>query len=98
LVNASVARTVALGDWLGPHKVPPRLAAQPVTVVRAPNGNGLACVPQTLSFRDPNLQQGKNARALLDLLAAFDRPAPAGSKSLGLVEELVAGHFLEPVG
>jgi hypothetical protein len=97
LVNASVMRTVKLGDWLGSHRVPAKLAQVPVTVIRAPNGNGLACVPDTLSFRDPSLQQGRDAKALLDALARFETPAPADVLPRALVEPLVQGHFLRVV-
>jgi hypothetical protein len=97
LVNASVTRTVTLGDWLGSHRVPAKLAHVPVTVIRAPNGNGLACVAEAISFRDPSLQQGRDAKALLDALARFDTPTPADVLPRALVEPLVQGHFLRVV-
>ena len=56
-------------------------------------------------FRDPMLQQGKEATALLEVLAAFERPtkveaALAHLKSRAnreVIAYLVAGRFLQPV-
>jgi hypothetical protein len=87
-------RTLKLGDWLGPHKVPAKFRDEPVTVIRAPNGNGLACLPGKIGFRDASLQQGAEAKALLEALEAFARPAPADRVAWELVEPLVHRHFL----
>jgi hypothetical protein len=96
LVSASHVRTLKLGDWLGPHKVPAKFRDELVTVIRAPNGNGLACVPSKIGFRDASLQQGPAAKALIDALQAFSKPAAADRVPWELVEPLVQGHFLRP--
>jgi hypothetical protein len=105
-------RQVPLGDWLGRHRVPARLAAEPVTVLRADDGAGLACVPGLAAARwaDPALVQGDDAALLLAVLEAFSRPTTVAVALGGLrkaarvdadagreaVEHLVAGRFLRP--
>jgi len=113
LVNA-VASTlhVELGDWLGHHRVPARVAKEPVTVMRSVDGPGLACAPQLSPrrFADPELQQGEAGAAILSVLAAFSRPTAVDSALARLaaeakldpasarevVDHLAAGRFLQP--
>lgn len=77
LKAAPAARTqVSLGDWLGRYRVPAKLAAEPVTVLRSVDGVGLSLVPsiEARRFRHAALQQGDEARALLTALESFSRP------------------------
>lgn len=101
-----------LGDWLGPHKVPAKVAQEPVTVVRSVDGTGMACAPSVSPrrFTDPTLDQGEDAKVLLNTLAAFDRPTTVAQAvtQLGtkarldphsaheVIEHLVEGRFLQP--
>lgn len=101
-----------LGDWLGPHKVPAKVAQEPVTVVRSVDGTGLACAPSVSprKFTDPTLDQGEDAKVLLSALAAFERPTTVAQAvtQLGtkarldphsaheVIEHLVEGRFLQP--
>lgn len=101
-----------LGDWLGAHRVPAKVAQEQVTVVRSVNGTGLACAP-TLSprkFSDPTLDQGEDGRVLLTTLATFEQPTTVAHavEQLGakarldphsareVIEHLVNGRFLQP--
>ena len=82
LLNTSAStRQFELGDWLGRHRVPGRVAQEPVTVVRSVNGTGLACAPSVSPrrFSDPTLEQGEDGSALLAVLAAFERPTTVDS-------------------
>lgn len=111
LVNASASTSeVALGDWLGSHRVPPRVSKERVTVVRSTIGTGLACLPSlnTRQFYDAGLQQGADGAAILAVLAAFERPTAVdevisrlrsklklqAEEVHGLIESLGAGRFL----
>jgi len=101
-----------LGDWLGPHKVPAKVAQEPVTVVRSVDGTGMACAPSVSPrrFTDPTLDQGEDGQILLSTLAAFERPTTVASAvtQLGsklrldphsaheVIEHLVDGRFLQP--
>ena len=112
LVRSSVLRASTLGEWLGAHRVPPTLAAEPVTVVRGDDGAGLACAPtvDARRFEDPSLQQGPEAAALLAALEACARPVTLDAAvrdlraRLGLepgaarelFAQLVQGRFLVP--
>lgn len=101
---------VALGAWLGHHRVPARLREEPVTVLRSPSGAGLSCAPSVDArrFVDPALEVGEDGAAVLAVLAAFERPSTLGTarrrlstrldpEGVGaLVEALVAAHLLEP--
>lgn len=102
----------ALGEWLGPHRVPAKVAQEPVTVVRSVEGFGLACAPSLSPrrFTDPTLDQGEDGRILLTTLAAFERPTTVASAvaELGakvrldpgsareVIQHLVDGRFLQP--
>jgi hypothetical protein len=110
VTSLSSTTQVPLGTWLGHHRVPARLAKEPVTVVRALDGAGLACTPglDERRFEDPLLQQGPVGAAILAALECFKRPATMQvgvgqlkkrakldvDSALELVEGLVAGHFL----
>ncbi|MGZ3457659.1 MAG: B12-binding domain-containing radical SAM protein, partial [Archangium sp.] len=101
-----------LGDWLGPHRVPAKVAQEQVTVVRSVNGVGLACAPSVSPrrFTDPTLDQGEDGRILLTTLAVFEQPTTVASAvaQLGakvkldpssareVIEHLVDGRFLQP--
>jgi hypothetical protein len=101
-----------LGDWLGPHQVPARVAQEEVTVVRSANGALLVCAPSVSPgrFTDPTLDQGQNGLILLSALAAFARPTTVahGVTQLGtklkldprsareIIDHLVDGRFLQP--
>jgi hypothetical protein len=101
-----------LGDWLGQHRVPAKVAQEPVTVVRSVDGLGIACAPSLSPrrFTDPTLDQGEDGRILLATLAAFERPTTVASAvtQLGakvkldphsareVIEHLVNGRFLQP--
>lgn len=101
-----------LGDWLGPHRVPAKVAGEQVTVVRSVEGYSLACAP-TVSprrFSDPELEQGEAGKILLATLATFAQPTTVASAvaELGakarldpssvrdVIDHLVEGRFLQP--
>jgi hypothetical protein len=102
-----------LGEWLGPHRVPAKVAQEQVTVVRSVNGTGLACAPSVnpRKFTDPTLDQGDDGKILLTTLATFEQPMTVASAvaQLGakvkldpdsareVIEHLVDGRFLQPV-
>jgi len=110
LEATTVTRSVALGDWLGAHVVPSKVAGAPVTVLRSVIGAGLACAPalDPRAFEDPMLQQGEAATAVLEALAACARPTTVDAASgrlmkklavdegaaLELIEHLVSKRFL----
>lgn len=107
LINrAAATREVALGDWLGPHRVPTKFAKEPVTVVRSTTGNGLSCAPTVneKKFSDPLIQQGDEARALLEVLNAFEAPTPVDvalrklktPHARDVIDYLATGRFLQP--
>jgi hypothetical protein len=101
-----------LGDWLGSHRVPAKVAQEPVTVVRSVDGTGMACAPSVSPrrFADPTLDQGEDGRILLTTLATFERPttvatavAQLGAKvkldpssAREVIDHLVDGRFLQP--
>jgi hypothetical protein len=101
-----------LGDWLGHHRVPAKVAQEQVTVVRSVEGTGLVCAPSVSPrrFTDPTLDQGEDGRILLATLAAFERPTTVASAvaQLGakvkldphsareVIDHLVNGRFLQP--
>src|SRR6218665_25262 len=101
-----------LGDWLGHHRVPAKVAQEQVTVVRSVDGTGLVCAPSVSPrrFTDPTLDQGEDGQILLTTLAAFERPTTVASAvaQLGakakldphsareVIDHLVDGRFLQP--
>jgi hypothetical protein len=101
-----------LGDWLGPHRVPAKVAQEEVTVVRSVDGTGLVCAPSVSPrrFTDPTLDQGEDGKILLTTLATFQQPttvaqavAQLGAKARldpgsahEVIEHLVNGRFLQP--
>lgn len=101
-----------LGDWLGHHRVPAKVAQEQVTVVRSVEGTGLVCAPSVSPrrFTDPTLDQGEDGKILLATLAAFERPTTVASAvaQLGakvkldphsareVIDHLVNGRFLQP--
>ena len=101
-----------LGEWLGAHRVPSKVAQEQVTVVRSVNGTGMACAPSVnpRRFTDPTLDQGEDGKILLTTLAVFERPTTVASavSQLGakakldpgsaheVIEHLVNGRFLQP--
>jgi hypothetical protein len=103
---------VALGDWLGRHQVPKKVANETVTVMRSIDGAGLACAPRLSErqFSDPNVQQGDTAKAILSALSAFAKPATidAGVTRLQaelrldpesareVIDHLTEGRFIQP--
>ena len=114
LINKSAAtQQFELGAWLGTYRVPAKLAKEKVTVVRSVDGAGLSCVPglSTRKFSDPLLQQGEEGAALLDVLAAFEKPTTVNAAITKLkskprfdpesarevIDHLAAGKFLQPV-
>ncbi|AGC43186.1 B12-binding domain-containing protein [Myxococcus stipitatus DSM 14675] len=113
LVNtASAARRFTLGDWLGSHRAPARVAGEEVTVVRSVDGITLSCAPtlQPRKFSDPALVQGEDGAILLAALGTFARPTTVSSavSQLGakvrldphsakeVIDHLVDGKFLQP--
>lgn len=107
LVNKSAAtQQFELGAWLGQYRVPAKVAREPVTVVRSVDGAGLSCTPSVSRrrFSDPLLQQGEEGAALLDVLAAFERPTTVNAAMTKLrtksarevIDHLAAGRFLQP--
>jgi hypothetical protein len=114
LVNACVAREeFELGQWLGSHRVSPKVSHEGVTVLRSINGNGLSCAPSVpvSEFEDALLQQGHAASQVLSVLQAFERALPVKtaiaalrkSKKMNaetsneIIEYLVQGAFLKAV-
>jgi B12 binding domain len=112
LVDASASRAeVSLGQWLGAYRVPPRLRAEPLTVIRSIDGTGLACAPSVAlkKFSDSSLAQGDEAKVLLSTLAMFSRPTVVDAavghlrakarlddeSARELIEQLAAARFLE---
>ncbi|WP_257457995.1 B12-binding domain-containing radical SAM protein [Archangium lipolyticum] len=101
-----------LGDWLGPHRVPAKVAQEQVTVVRSVEGTSLVCAPSLSPrrFTDPTLDQGEDGRILLTTLATFERPTTVANAVTHLgaklkldpgsarevIEHLVDGRFLQP--
>jgi hypothetical protein len=101
-----------LGEWLGSHRVPAKVAQEQVTVVRSVNGTGMACAPSVnpRRFTDPTLDQGEDGKILLTTLAVFEHPTTVASavSQLGakakldpgsaheVIEHLVNGRFLQP--
>jgi hypothetical protein len=101
-----------LGDWLGAHQVPAKVAQEQVTVVRSVEGTSMACAPSVSprKFSDPTLDLGEDGRILLAALAAFERPTTVaravtelGAKvrldphsAREVIEHLVNGRFLQP--
>ncbi len=113
LVNTSPSTLqFKLGEWLGSHRVPAKVAQEQVTVVRSVNGTGMACAPAVnpRRFTDPTLDQGEDGKILLTTLAVFERPTTVASavSQLGakakldpgsaheVIEHLVNGRFLQP--
>jgi len=113
LVNTSPSTQLfKLGDWLGAHRVPAKVAREEVTVLRSVDGHSLACTP-TVSprrFSDPELEQGEAGKVLLSTLATFAQPitvasavAELGAKlrldpesARDVIDHLVEGRFLQP--
>ncbi|XXF79685.1 cobalamin-dependent protein [Myxococcaceae bacterium GXIMD 01537] len=105
-------RQFTLGDWLGSHRTPVKVAQERVTVMRSVDGITLSCAPSVSPrrFSDPTLTQGEDGAILLTALAAFERPAMVSSvvKQLGtkarldpdsareVIDHLVDGRFLQP--
>jgi hypothetical protein len=103
---------VALGDWLGRHQVPKKVANETVTVMRSIDGAGLACAPRLSErqFSDPNVQQGETAKAILSALSAFAKPATIDAAVTRLqaelrldpesarevIDHLTEGRFIQP--
>ncbi|WP_225413674.1 B12-binding domain-containing radical SAM protein [Stigmatella hybrida] len=101
-----------LGDWLGFHRVPAKVAQEQVTVVRSIDGTGMACAPSVSprKFTDPTLDQGEEGKILLTTLAAFEQPTTVASAVAQLsakarldpgsarevIDHLVDGRFLQP--
>ncbi len=102
-----------LGEWLGPHRVPARVAQEPVTYVRSVDGTGLACAPSLnpRRFTDPTLDQGDDGRILLTTLGVFAQPTTVSQavsqlsaklrldphSARDVIDHLVDGRFLQPV-
>ncbi|HVG62335.1 MAG TPA: cobalamin-dependent protein [Hyalangium sp.] len=112
LNTAPSTRQFKLGDWLGHHRVPVKVAQEQVTVVRSVDGTAIACAPSVSPrrFAEPTLDQGEDGRILLTALAAFERPTTVASAvaQLGakvkldphsareVIDHLVDGRFLQP--
>jgi hypothetical protein len=113
LVTSTVRREVPLGEWLGSHVVPTKVATVPVAVLRSANGAGMACAPtlDARAFEDSMVQHGEAATAVLETLAACARPTTVDaatsrlmktlsvdeSAALEVVEHLVSKHFVSRV-
>lgn len=112
LNTAPSTQRFTLGDWLGSHRAPAKVAGEPVTVLRSVDGITLSCAPSVSPrrFSDPTLTQGEDGAVLLAALAAFDRPTTVASavSHLGskarldpdsardVIDHLVDGRFLQP--
>ncbi len=110
LHDASASATVfSLGEWLGTFQAPKGWAGQPVHIIRAINGHGLACAPGIRSRQpvNPGVIQGDDARLLLSVLRAFEHPTSVAAAQAALrkqsvdantsaeaISHLAAGHFL----
>lgn len=110
--TAPSTRQFTLGDWLGSHRTPAKVAREPVTVVRSVDGITLSCTPSVSPrrFSDPALVQGENGAILLAALAAFERPTTVSeavtqlgkkarldpSSAHEVIDHLVDGRFLQP--
>jgi len=110
--TAPSTRRYPLGDWLGSHRVPAKLAREEITVVRAVDGATIVCAPSLTPrrFRDPTMNQGHGAQTLLSGLASFEHPTTVGqaltrlatvgkietSAAREAIELLVEGRFLQP--
>ncbi|NPC72156.1 cobalamin-binding protein [Corallococcus exiguus] len=110
--TASSAERFTLGDWLGSHRAPAKLAKEPVTVLRSVDGITLSCAPSVnpRRFTDPTLTQGDDGAILLAALAAFEKPTTVSSAVTHLgakerldphsarevIDHLVDGRFLQP--
>lgn len=100
-----------LGDWLGSHRAPAKVAQEQVTVVRSVDGITLSCAPSVSPrrFSDPTLVQGEDGGILLAALATFEQPTTISSAvaQLGkkarldpgsaheVIDHLVEGRFLQ---
>ena len=92
-----------LGEWLGSHRAPAKLAGERITVLRSADGPGLACAPG-LRVADDDVQAGETAEALLAVLDAFGRPATIDAvvgrlrkkypEARDVIDGLAAGGFL----
>lgn len=107
----SERRSVSLGAWLGEHAVPAKVRAQPLTVMRAADGAGVACAPSLdpRTFSDPNIEQGASAAAILEAMAAFDSPSTLDAavtrmvkkagldaeSAHGVIDHLIDGQFIQ---
>jgi hypothetical protein len=112
LNTAPSTQRFTLGDWLGSHRAPAKVAKEQVTVVRSVDGITLNCVPSVSPrrFSDPTLTQGEDGAILLAALATFERPTTVSSAvtQLGakakldpnsareVIDHLVDGRFLQP--
>lgn len=101
-----------LGEWLGSHRAPAKLAGEAVTVLRSVDGITMSCAPSVSPkrFSDPTLTQGEDGAILLAALAAFEHPTTVTSavSKLGakarlaphsareVIDHLVDGRFLQP--
>jgi hypothetical protein len=108
---AASTRRYPLGDWLGSHRVPAKLAKEEVTVVRAVDGATIVCAPSLTSrrFQAPMMNQGRDAETLLSGLASFDQPTTLSraltrlrtekkinqGEALEAIELLIEGRFLQ---
>jgi hypothetical protein len=102
----------SLGDWLGSHRAPAKVAGEQVTVIRSVDGTTMSLAPSVSPrrFSDPTLTQGEDGAILLAALAAFERPTTVsnGVTQLGakarldpdsareVIDHLVDGRFLQP--
>jgi hypothetical protein len=110
--TAPSTRQFTLGDWLGSHRAPAKVAQERVTVVRSVDGTTLSCAPSVSPrrFSEPTLVQGEDGAILLSALAAFERPTTVASAVTHLgkkarldpgsarevIDHLVDGRFLQP--
>ncbi|MBZ4371118.1 radical SAM protein [Corallococcus sp. AS-1-6] len=110
--TAPSTKRFTLGDWLGSHRAPAKLAKEPVTVLRSVDGITLSCAPSVnpRKFTDPTLTQGDDGAILLAALAAFEQPTTVSSAVTHLgtkarldphsarevIDHLVDGRFLQP--
>jgi hypothetical protein len=84
LVSAVVSTLEpTLGEWLGTHRAPPKLAGERITVLRSADGPGLACAPG-LELQDEDVQSGAAAQAVLAVVDAFGRPTTVDEAVLRL--------------